>query len=31
MKARIIYLAALASLFVGGVMADLGLSDGSDW
>jgi len=31
MKARIIYIATLAAVFAGGLMADLGLSDGNDW
>ena len=31
MKARIIYIAVVASLFAGSLMENLGLSDGSDW
>ncbi len=31
MKARLIYIAVLASLFAGSVIENLGLSDGNDW
>jgi len=30
-KARVIYLAVLATLFAGSVVENLGMSDGNDW
>jgi hypothetical protein len=30
-KARVIHLAALATLFAGSVVENFGMSDGSDW